>query len=386
MKKLIRFICFLLVTSTVLCGLNLFLSTNNDRDGIHIKGYFKEPKNTIDVLLIGASELYTGFNSPLAWEKYGFTSYSLSYASMPGSMYKPVLNKALKTQSPKLVAVEVNGFMFNDKYCTQRRPIHAWFDSVGIDSDGKSFIEENIPKENRAEFYLPFYKYHSNWRHPVVCARNFVNLAYLEKEGISYSKTFANTALKREKAELTKRKSCFTEKSKEYMTDLLKTCREKGLKNVLFFRAPHCVKNQNPQAIKDMEKLICEYGYRFVDYENAYEEIGLDVKNDFYNIEHLNIFGMEKFTLFFGKYICENYDVKSEHSEKTVKQWNKCADVMSRTVEECKNDKECNIFYELTAYEVADGRPHSALSKVENGRSVKQRMKKQQEEMHRKNQ
>lgn len=359
--------CFLLIVSTVLCGLNFFLSTNSDKDGIHIKGYFKEPQNTIDVLLIGASEVYTCFNSPLAWEKFGFTSYGLSYAAMPGSLYKTVVGKALKTQSPKLVVFEVNGFLFDDKYLKQCRPIHAWFDNVGIDSEGKHFIEENIPKDERAEYYLPFYKYHSNWRNPLFCVRNSVSIACLEMKGISYSKAFASTALTRKNADMKKRKSCFTDKSKKYLTELLEFCREKNLKNVLFFRAPHCVENQNPQAIKDIEKLIGDYGYRFVDYENAFDSIGLNAKDDFYNTEHLNVYGMEKFTDFFGKYICDNYDLRSDRSEATVNQWNKCADVMNRTIEECKNDRDRSIFYELTAYEVADGRPHSILSKVDSG-------------------
>ena len=107
MKKLVRFICFVLIASTVMFGLNFYFSTNSDKDGIHIRGYFKEPQNTVDVLLIGASEVYTGFNSPLACEKYGFTSYGLSFAAMPGSLYKTVTQRALKTQTPKLVVFEI---------------------------------------------------------------------------------------------------------------------------------------------------------------------------------------------------------------------------------------------------------------------------------------
>ena len=53
MKKLVRFICFVLIASTVMFGLNFYFSTNSDKDGIHIRGYFKEPQNTVDVLLIG---------------------------------------------------------------------------------------------------------------------------------------------------------------------------------------------------------------------------------------------------------------------------------------------------------------------------------------------
>ena len=144
MKKLVRFICFVLIASTVMFGLNFYFSTNSDKDGIHIRGYFKEPQNTVDVLLIGASEVYTGFNSPLAWEKYGFTSYGLSFAAMPGSLYKTVTQRALKTQTPKLVVFEINGFLSSEKYLIYRRPVHAWFDTVGVDSDGRAFLEKNI--------------------------------------------------------------------------------------------------------------------------------------------------------------------------------------------------------------------------------------------------
>ena len=189
----------------------------------------------------------------------------------------------------------------------------------------------------------------------------------LEIEGISYSKAFANTALKRKNGEIKNKNICFTEKAKEYMTGLLDYCRDKGIQNVLFIRAPHCLKNGNAEASAEIKKLIESYGYRFVDFENAYDAIGLDPQNDFYNHEHLNIYGMEKFTAFFGKYICDNYNVKTAHTAETVEQWNKCADIMKRTIEECKNDPNKSIYYELTAYETAKGRKHTILSKVETG-------------------
>ena len=366
MKKLVRFICFVLIASTVMFGLNFYFSTNSDKDGIHIRGYFKEPQNTVDVLLIGASEVYTGFNSPLAWEKYGFTSYGLSFAAMPGSLYKTVTQRALKTQTPKLVVFEINGFLHSEKYLVNRRPVHAWFDTVGVDSDGRAFLKENIPKKEWTEYYLPFYKYHSNWREPLICSRNAVSRICLNAEGISYSKAFANTALQRKDSKIKKKNISFAPKSKEYMVELLEYCRESGLKNVLFYRAPHCVKSENPEASEEIKKLIESYGYSFVNFENAYDAIGLDTQKDFYNPDHLNIYGMEKFTAFFGKFICDNYDVKTAHTAETVEEWNKCADIMNKTIEECKNDPDKSIYYELTAYETAKGRKHTALSKVKS--------------------
>lgn len=364
MKKFIRFICFFLVVVIMFGGLNFFFSTNSDRDGVHIRGYFKEPQNSIDVLMVGASELYSGFNSPLAWGKYHFTSYAISISGMPGSLYQIITEKALETQNPKLVVFEINGFLFNDRYYEHRKPIHAWFDNVGINDSGKEFIENNIPAKKRLEYYLPFYKYHSNWRHPGICTKNALNRLCLEKEGISYSKAFANSNLTRKTTELKRKDAFFTEKSKEYMTQLLMFCKDRKLKNVLFFRAPHCVKNENPQAISEIESLIKSYGYDFVDYENTYDEIGLDVKADFYNSEHLNIYGMEKFTNLFGKYIVDKYDIKTNYSEETVELWNRCVTAMDKTIEECKKDKDHSTYYELTTYENAKGKKHSRFSRI----------------------
>ena len=42
-----------------------------------IEGFYKEPKNTIDVMMIGASEVYADYSATEAWKNYGYTSYSL---------------------------------------------------------------------------------------------------------------------------------------------------------------------------------------------------------------------------------------------------------------------------------------------------------------------
>ncbi len=42
-----------------------------------IEGFYKEPKNTIDVMMIGASEVYADYSATEAWKNYEYTSYSL---------------------------------------------------------------------------------------------------------------------------------------------------------------------------------------------------------------------------------------------------------------------------------------------------------------------
>ena len=121
---------------------------------------------------------------------------------------------------------------------------------------------------------------------------------------------------------------------------------------------------------KDLEKLIEGYGYKYADFENSYEEIGLNTKTDFYNFEHLNVYGMEKFTRFFAKYITDNYNVRSVHSMENIRIWNRCVEVTEKTIAECKADKNCNVYYELTAFETVRGRKHGKLSRIKCGKET----------------
>ena len=44
----------------------------------NIYGFYAEPKNSLDMVMIGPSEVYTGYAPALAWEEYGLKSCNLS--------------------------------------------------------------------------------------------------------------------------------------------------------------------------------------------------------------------------------------------------------------------------------------------------------------------
>ena len=83
-KHIIRIAVFALVSIFVLSFINNFLSVPRGKDVVGIYGFHKEPENSIDVALVGPSETYTSFYSPLAYEKFGFTSYALAVGGMRG--------------------------------------------------------------------------------------------------------------------------------------------------------------------------------------------------------------------------------------------------------------------------------------------------------------
>lgn len=84
---------------------------NNTNSELHVRNFYREPENTIDVGLIGASEMYADYSAPLAYQEYGFTSYNLCVAGTTGGVYKSMIREMLSRQTPQLLVIEVNGFL-----------------------------------------------------------------------------------------------------------------------------------------------------------------------------------------------------------------------------------------------------------------------------------
>lgn len=353
-KKIIRFCSFFLIFCVMFSVLSVFLCTSDRKDALHVRGFFYEPKDTIDVILIGASEVYTGFNSPLAWKEYGFTSYALSYAGTPCTLYKAMLQEALERQNPKLVVFEVNGFLSKDDYLENVSKRHTWYDNVPFTKTKINSMLENIPKKRMMEFILKIQKYHDNWRHPAICAESFIGRSKMKCSGISYTKCFATTTNIRETVDLKKSYPVFTKLSENCLRDLLQYCNDQGLKNVFLYRNPHCVNNQNPTVFNKISEIVSQYGYDFQNYENSFEKIGLNTQKDYYNQDHVNVYGMEKTTKFIGQYIVDHYDVKTEHSKEDIDRWNTCVEKMENIIYKAKDDIENNrknVYYEISAYD-----------------------------------
>lgn len=71
-------------------------------------GVLGERRDSIDVLFLGDSEVYTAIAPLLMWQHYGFTSYDISTSAQPLPYAESLLNRALTKQSPRVVVIETN--------------------------------------------------------------------------------------------------------------------------------------------------------------------------------------------------------------------------------------------------------------------------------------
>lgn len=330
-KQKIKIITAVAVASITLFSTSFVLNRQMTGDEVRVKNFYQLKKDSIDMMIIGASTSYTDFSAPLAWHEYGITSYSLATNMAPMGLAKSMLIEARKYQNPKLYVIDINGILYNDEYETKEGSLRLWIDNMKFSKNKFRTIQELVPEEERMSYYIPLLKYHSNWEKLYECLKSTkqeidtwkdpVNLAILGVEGRTRMAPMDNVySVKNHKATRDMYK-----KSGEHLIDLLEYCKQEKLNNVIFTNMP---RYYNQKLIKQRERLnmakqvINDYGYKCYDLDDYVEEIGLDPKTDFYNPNHLNIYGQKKTTKFLMEMLLKEYNLKGEHSNDEIERWN----------------------------------------------------------------
>lgn len=334
-RRIVKIASLIFTFSLIMIMLAYFFKCNNIYNTLRIKGFYLEEKNSLDVVFIGASETYTAFAPGLAWKENGFTSYLYSVSGCPISMVKSQIVEVKKTQKPKVIVVEINGAVpESGLYQTRDKGIRSYLDNIPWSENKMRTIREVIPESEQASYYLPFLKYHSNWKNISKCIEQQRCFKEMKEQGSSELKGLqTNTVYKRAKnlVDITGDTSALplSEEAEYYLRDLLEYCKKEKLDNILFIRMPHRVSEERYgdfQRSNTAGRIIEEYGFPFVNFEYEKEEIGLDVRKDFYNDDHMNIYGCRKFTSYMGKYLTEHYDLSGiAHSEKLAAHWDETA-------------------------------------------------------------
>lgn len=337
-KRVLKITALFTVLVLVYVFLSWFLVRTSSTTEMHIKSFYKEPENSMDVALIGASEMYADYCAPLAYEKYGYTGYNLCYEGAPGQLYNAMLEVYLSRQTPELVVIEVNGYLYSEEYCKREVNYRRLFDNIPLSKEKVSLLKKYVADEDRLSYYLPLIKHHSNWRTLRYQLQRAERLIKASQDGVSKTKSFSTrTTSDSVKKHYKRRKHpALNDFGRKSLEDTISFLHERGIENVLFIRAPH--KGQMKKGTnEELESIIINGGYDYLDCDSISEEIiGIDKETDFYNDEHLNVFGCEKFTDFLGGYIDEHYQLKKSHTEAVDKQWQESAQYMDKAFESLK--------------------------------------------------
>ena len=297
-----------------------------------VDGFYVEKKNDIDVIVIGSSNSFCTVNPLVLYEEYGIAAYDFGSSSQPMNISELYLKEALKRQSPKVVALEINMMVGDSINSINEAGLRWGYTDIPLSVDKLQCIYQSVGEVN-AEYFsyvFPVFRYHNRWKE-----LSKMDYTYFYQDKTNYTKGYLETQSVTEQAV---RLNDYDNEGEAWIGDanivcldeMVQLCRKNNVELLLFKSPKENWHGYETQAIK---KLAKERGLRFVDYNELYHngELELDTTADFRDGDHLNDFGAKKVTDHLGAYLKANYELPDRREDSVLNSWDQACDYKRRS-------------------------------------------------------
>lgn len=291
-----------------------------------MEDYYREPADSVDVLLIGSSRMGQNQDSEVLWNEYGISSYTLwgPWQPMWNSYY--YLNEALKYGKPKVVAVDVvssaNSIEIDYSIADAQSANTC---GMKLSLNKLEAIQASAPQEAWLDILLGFPVYHV--RYSDLTRTDFVNYPWntpeLNDKG-NHMVRYGVTSVQELNITETDEVSKISKKSEEYLLKIIDRCKEEDIPLVL--TASNVLTRESAQPyLNYISELAAEHDVPFINYNLLDEEIGFTVKDFWGDDIHLNTNGGRKQSAYLGKYLKEHYDLFDHRGDPYYSSWDEYA-------------------------------------------------------------
>lgn len=283
-----------------------------------LREFYREPKNTIDVVYIGASNAFAHFNTVYAYHKYGFTTGLMSNNSQPAMAYKYLIADSQKRQDPRVYVIDISASTSMEK---DESTIRFVADSMPTSLNRFKLVTDllknsDIPKKDYLNFYFSFFTYHNLWK--------YINKDYFKSSTLYKGYLLETGTIKIEPG----KKETWSDDLKDLpenidkvYNDLLKFLQKEKL-TVIFVISPRNYGDEAMERLNTLTKKINDAGFNVLNF-NKIPDVGIDYKKDFYNFAHINVFGATKYSVYFANYLHNHYDLPDHRRDDKYKEWDK---------------------------------------------------------------
>ena len=267
----------------------------------------KQPKNSIDMVVVGDSLSYTSISPMELWENYGISSFVCGQSGQSIQETFHMLKNVFKTQTPKLIALET----------------HVLFKT----QDGLKWIKNSL--EEWANYNIPLLRGHDVWK-SYVTGKLYIKSQF---KGFSF-RCNMESYKKGDYMFKTKDIQKIPDISKQYMDRILKLCRMHNTE-VLLFSAPS-PKNYNYSRHNSLKEYAQCQGLAYLNMNLKLQAAGINWRTDSLDHgDHLNFLGARKVTAYLGQYLNSQYNLPDHRGEKKYFSWEILERQYRRTAEQC---------------------------------------------------
>lgn len=283
-------------------------------EGSFTEEYYKETVPH-EVIFFGDCDVYENYSPIKMYQEYGISAYIRGSGEQYIWQSYYLLRDTLRYETPKVVVLTVHGLQF-DK--TRYEPYNRMtLDGMKWSKDKVDAINASMTKgETFASYVFPILRYHDRWNELTptdfkhVFSKDITshNGYYMRCDVMPFTQYPPQQPLMDPN---------FGSNAMGYLDKIRELCEEKGIKLVLV-RAP-LEYGWYPQWDKNVEKYAARYGLTYLNFNNYTKEIGLDLTKDTYDAGvHLNLSGAEKLSVYFGKYLKDNYGLTDFRNDPAV--------------------------------------------------------------------
>ena len=299
---------------------------DNTKEGALIGEYYANAGNN-DVIFVGDCEVYENFSPITLWENYGITSYIRGSAQQLIWQSYYLMEETFRYETPKVMVFNVLSMKYDTPKSTGDQSQREAYNRMTLDgmrlskSKWDSIMASMTQKERKWEaqysYLLPLLRYHDRWSQ--LTADDFTY--WLRRDQVSDNGYLMQVGVKPLGDEHVERPLVdysFGENSWYYLDKMVQLCKEKGTQLVLI-KAPALSPVWWDQWDEQIESYAKENDLLYINMLDYQEEIGIDWQTDTYDTGlHLNVYGAEKASNWFGKILSEECGIPDRRNDAEI--------------------------------------------------------------------
>lgn len=321
----VRLVCFSLLLCAVLVYGAYVLTPKEDYGICPMTNLYVQPKDTVDLLVIGTSLAYSGCNTNVLWRDFGIAGYTLGGAEQPFWETYYLLREAVSLQRLTLIVLEAKAACYVKDYSSRARTIQHTFGILNPVHRIEAIFgcQENI--REAMDFVLAYPQVHN--RYAGITWEDFSWPPSNQGRGTAW-KGYIETDLVephlRPRGSVSSPKS-LGRRSEEYVRKIFELARAEDIPIILVaFPTPDY--DNDAAYLVSLWTIAEEYGIPWIDYNSQDMNVGLDYSMDFADWQHLNVRGSIKMTRRLGKDLGTIFELPDRRGDPAYESYNVCAD------------------------------------------------------------
>lgn len=338
-----------IVLAIVIIALAFVRISYFQRGYTRLMDFYGYEKNSMDMVVVGTSVTFSTYIPMQMWEKHGIASCDYCTNVMFENAMRYSIRDVLKTQSPKLIMVDIAPF-FMEAYAANKEWSEEWreqFIPFNIDSRKYSLdrlclvkeINEDIGGDwsSFANLWFDISRYHAD--KPVINELRFNNASdENEARGYGYLNRMGGEDLDRvslmlgnsvlEDGMRSSNSECedgipLSVRSRKYLDLLIEEVKKTEAKtdtSVVFYCAPIWFDSEDELLRKKyVEETLVNNGITYYDLSGRAQDF--DVNTDYWGHDHLDYLGAEKATDLLYEEIISQYQLPDRRQDEKYGYW-----------------------------------------------------------------